>query len=234
MINIILNPWILPTKIFSLKLNCPIEKIKIDLKSLKNECEKVLLNQNLKKHPGDHSGGWGSIGLITYGGDPFNDLVNNELKLMPTKILDMCPSIKNMLDEIPGKKHRVRLMEVKPGTKVHWHYDNNETIDELDFSKNVRLHMPIFTNKKVNMKICHENLNWEEGKLYYGDFSFPHCINNASDLNRIHLVIDVGINDNIINLLPKNFLEKRKFRLFAKKFSQKIFNIFKKINLIKN
>jgi hypothetical protein len=214
-------------------LSCQIDNINIDLKLLKKECEDILFKKKLKAHPGDHSGGWGSIGLITYGGNEFNDLVDHNLKIMPTKILDMCPSIIKLLNEIPGKKHRVRIMEVKPGSKVNWHYDNNESIDELDFKKNVRLHMPIFTNPEVEMKICHENISWHEGKLYYADFSFPHFINNKSKLNRIHLVIDVGINNDIINLIPKKFLEKRKLRLMVKKYSQRLLNLYKKFSLLK-
>ena len=48
-------------------------------------------------------------------------------------------------------------MEVKPTTKVFWHYDN-ETIDDLDYNKNVRLHVPIFTNIDVEMKIATNKL----------------------------------------------------------------------------
>ena len=62
-------------------------------------------------------------------------MVKEKEKLLPTRLLKECNYIKNLLERIPGKKDRVRFMEVKPNTKVFWHYDNNESIDDLDFKK---------------------------------------------------------------------------------------------------
>ena len=123
-------------------------------------------------------------------------------------------------------------MEVKPGTKVFWHYDNNETIDDLDYDKNARLHLPVITSDEVKLFLCHQDTKWIEGKLYYGDFSFPHSIINNSKINRIHLIIDTKINNELLNLFPQNFLKGIKLRKKIKKICQRSCNLYRKLNLI--
>ena len=226
-------PWIIPTYLLNTKLDCEIPSIsmKINLNNIKNEINQILEEENFLKHKGDHSGGWGAIGLITYGGDPENDIVTNE-EIKPPRLLTKCPEVQKILNLLPGKKGRVRFMEVKPNSRVFWHYDNAETIDDLDYKKNVRLHIPIFTNSEVKMNICHNRIKWVEGKIYYGDFSFPHTIHNNSEKNRIHLVIDLKINDDFISLIPEEYLELRKKRLFIKTLCQRSLNLYKKLNLV--
>jgi aspartyl/asparaginyl beta-hydroxylase (cupin superfamily) len=234
-LNYIKYPWTLPSLTFNAKLNCEIKFIseKIDLQKIKNEATKIINDENFLKHKGDHSGGWGAIGLITFGGNPQNDLVTKE-EIKPTRLLPKCPEVQKILNLLPGTKQRVRFMEVTPGTRVFWHYDNGETIDNLDFTKNARLHVPIFTNEDVQMNICHEQIKWEEGKMYYGDFSFPHMIHNRSTKNRIHLVIDLKLTEEFLSLVPNYFMRIRKKRLFIKRLCQRSLNLYKKLNFVEN
>jgi|TARA_B110000037_G_scaffold89088_1_gene105495 hypothetical protein len=233
--NIIPNPWEILPKLIGAKLHCELSDINIDLEKIKSEYLNILKTEKFLNHSsGAFDGGWGAIGLITYGGDPYTDMVKNESKLLPTRLLNSCDYIKELLDRIPGKKDRVRFMEVKPNTHVFWHYDNNETIDDLDYQKNARLHLPIITSDKVELKICNQNTRWKAGKLYYGDFSFPHSIFNGSDINRIHLIIDVNINDNLIKMFPKKYLNGTKKRKLIKKICQRSCNLYRKFNIIKS
>jgi aspartyl/asparaginyl beta-hydroxylase (cupin superfamily) len=228
------QPWKILPRLSGINLHCEIKDIEINLKNIKEEYLNILKKENFKNHSGGafDGQGWGAIGLITYGGDPYIDHVNDNLKIEPTRLLDQCPYIKNLLNRIPGKKDRVRFMEVKPGTNVYWHYDNNETIDDLDQTKNARLHLPIITSNKVKLELCHQNAGWSEGKLYYGDFSFPHSVFNGSKINRIHLVIDVKINDDLLKMFPKKYLTEIKKRKLLKKFCQRSCNLYRKLKLI--
>lgn len=231
--NLFPKPWILLPKIFRLNLHCEIQGIEINLKRIKEEYINILEKENFKNHSGGaFQGSWGSIGLQTYGGDPYLDCVNNKLKLAPTRLLDQCKYIKELLNRIPGEKDRVRFMEVKPNTKVFWHYDDNETIDDLDYNKNARLHLPVITSEDVKLYLCHQDTKWSEGKLYYGDFSFPHSITNNSKINRIHLIIDTKINDELLNLFPQNYIKGINLRKKIKKICQKSCNLYKKLKLI--
>ena len=233
--NFIPKPWKILPGIIGAKLQCELKNIHIDLDKVKNEYLNILKKEKFHNHSsGAFDGGWGAIGLMTYGGDPYTDMVKDKEKLLPTRLLDECEYIKNLLDRIPGKKDRVRFMEVKPNTHVFWHYDDNESIDDLDFKKNARLHLPVITSKKVELVLCNQNTNWEEGKLYYGDFSFPHSIHNRSDINRIHLIIDVNVNEELLKLFPKEFLNGIKKRKLIKKICQRSCNLYRKLNIIKS
>ena len=57
-------------------------------------------------------------------------------------------------------------------------------------------------------------------------------IHNKSNLNRIHLVIDLEINENLIKIMPKKYLNQRKKRLLIKKICQRSLNLFKKLKLV--
>tara|TARA_B110000027_G_C16041550_1_gene265635 strand:+ start:252 stop:965 length:714 start_codon:yes stop_codon:yes gene_type:complete len=232
--NLVPKPWTILPHLTKVNLHCEINNIDINLEKIKEEYLDILKTENFKDHSGGafEGGGWGSIGLMTYGGDPYRDFVDNKHELAPTRLLKQCKYIQNLLDRIPGKKDRVRFMEVKPDTHVHWHYDNNESIDELDYTKNARLHLPIITSNKVKLLICHQNTKWSEGKLYYGDFSFPHSIYNGSEINRIHLIIDVKINQKLLDMFPKKFLNEIKKRKMIKKICQRSCNLYRKLKII--
>lgn len=233
--NLIPKPWIVLPKILGLNLNCQILGFEIELNKIKDEYLNIVRTESFIAHSGGNfKGGWGSIGLMTYGGNPYNDLINKNEKLKPTKLLEQCNYIQNLLNRIPGKKDRVRFMEVKPNTKVYWHYDNGETIDGLDYQKNARFHIPILTNDNVEMRICHQKLKWQEGKLYYGDFSFPHEIHNKSNQTRIHLIIDININDDLIKMFPKKYLGEINKRRLIKKICQRSYNLYRKLGIIKS
>lgn len=229
------KPWNIMTKLFDLNLHCQIN-IEINLNEIKKEYLEILKSENFKSHSGGSfvGGGWGCIGLRTYGGDPYIDYVDKTKKILSTRLLSKCDYIKKLLDRIPGEKDRVRFMEVKKNTKVFWHYDNNESIDDFDFKKNARLHLPIITSNDVKLFLCHQNTQWSEGKLYYGDFSFPHSITNDSNINRIHLIIDTKINDKLLKMFPEKFINESKKRKKIKKFCQRSYNLYKKLKLIES
>lgn len=229
------KPWKILPKLLDIKLHCELKNIDIDLEKIKKEYLNILKKEKFHSHfSGAFNGSWGAIGLITYGGDPYTDMIQEGKKLLPTRLLNQSEYIKNLLNRIPGEKDRVRFMEVKPNTHVYWHYDNNESIDDLNFEQNARLHLPIITSKKVKLLLCNQNTQWEEGKLYYGDFSFPHSIYNGSNINRIHLIIDVKVNNELLKLFPKDFLDDIKKRKLIKKVCQRSCNLYRKLNIIKS
>ena len=53
-----------------------------------------------------------------------------------------------------------------------------------------RIHMPIVTNDKVYVINAGHAVNMKEGQAYEIDNSKVHSVNNASDKDRIHLIID--------------------------------------------
>ena len=70
----------------------------------------------------------------------------------------------------------------------------------------LRLHIPIITNKDVNFVVAGEKIFMNVGELWALDTSYTHSVSNFGTQNRIHLVMDVIVNDWVISLLPpKNF-----------------------------
>src|SRR5262249_44878642 len=74
----------------------------------------------------------------------------------------------------------------------------------------IRIHVPIVTHEKVVFSLDGERVRWREGELWYGDFSKPHWLRNESDVLRVHLVIDVEIDEWVLGLFPEDFVERRR------------------------
>jgi hypothetical protein len=53
-------------------------------------------------------------------------------------------------------------------------------------------------------------MNWNAGELWYGDFSKVHSVKDDSQVVRVHMVIDVRINDFVLSLSPQDFIERRR------------------------
>lgn len=66
----------------------------------------------------------------------------------------------------------------------------------------LRLHVPIITNDKVNFIVDGRRVNMGVGELWALDTSYTHSVTNFGSTNRIHLVMDVILNEWVENLLP--------------------------------
>ena len=90
-------------------------------------------------------------------------------------------------------------MKLKAGTKISKHTDKVDK--DIKSGKVVRLHIPIITNEDITMKTwLTEGLvdfKMSEGECWWLDVSRPHAVENNSDIDRVHLVIDVYNNENI-------------------------------------
>ena len=90
-------------------------------------------------------------------------------------------------------------MKLKAGTKISKH---NDRVDkDIKSGKIIRLHIPVITHKKILMKSWLKNLtvetNFKRGECWWLDVSRAHEVNNNSDVDRVHLVIDIFNNDTI-------------------------------------
>lgn len=89
----------------------------------------------------------------------------------------------------------VRFMKLAPGGHIRRHTDSFLS------GNTVRVHIPIRTNPDARLHIDGERCDWEQGELWFGDFSKPHWGSNESQLDRIHLVMDVELNAGLLDLL---------------------------------
>ena len=158
---------------------------------------------------------WTAISLRGYGPTPLDILKPNVLKskvkveavLQDTSLLeeDGFQVINDILAKIPSTFERVRFMKIKANSSIGKHSDKIDKDFGLKDGNIVRIHVPIRTNDQVNFSLWEgrkETENYlEEGHYYYVDVTAPHAVKNNSDVDRIHLVIDTYVNDEVRELL---------------------------------
>lgn len=217
-------PWQLASRAAGVQLTCKImDNIPMDIDALRSEVGRILSEYAPAKHSrGDHhDGGWTALGLISHDGNPFEDR-----KILPyrkTPALSLAPNLEKLIDRFETEKGRVRLMQLQPAKSILWHYDRQQTVDGDEYA---RLHIPIITNDRVRTQISHEDVVWKAGEIWYGDFSFPHRLYNAGQESRVHLVLDLELNDFVLSAFPDKFLAQRDKRLRVKKACQRMFDYY--------
>lgn len=205
---------------------------KIDLPKLPkpayDEIVKIVKEYKFKEQFSNyHDGGWQAIGLITSGGNEFEDRELKHLKYQKTKLLLSMPALNNYLDSIDTLKKRVRIMKLEKMKKINTHSDSSETYDE----NQLRIHIPIITNEKVRVKILNQIFFWDVGEIWYGDFSFPHSVENMGNTERYHLVIDCKKNRFTDKLISPRYKKQKIIRSFLRIIFVTLFKIKQKINL---
>jgi hypothetical protein len=218
-------PWQLYTRLLQLDLMVRLEQT-FPVDELKAEFDKVIENYRPAEQFGQyHRGGWSGVALHAIDGNPLDDQDNFDAVCSKTAALKHAPLMEEIIDSFPCEKRRVRLLRLAPGRKIFWHSEPWHSID----SKMVRLHIPITSNDQVGFQISHQDLNWQPGELWYGDFSFPHRLQNSGDTERIHLVIDLETNDAIRKLFPKSLHQQRLRRIKARARCYKMVKAWDKV-----
>ncbi len=158
---------------------------------------------------------WTAISLRGYGPTPLDILKPNVLKskvktetvLQDTSLLeeDGFQVINDILAKIPSTFERVRFMKIKANSGIGKHSDRIDKDFGIEDGNIIRIHVPIRTNDQVEFCLWEGKeklVNYlEEGRYYYVDVRAPHAVKNNSDVDRIHLVIDVYVNAEIRKLL---------------------------------
>jgi Aspartyl/Asparaginyl beta-hydroxylase. len=137
---------------------------------------------------GYYSGDWSAIPLRSVNGDPtriFPDPAGL-LPLADTIHLQRCPYIKTVIDTFQCDKADVRLLRLKAGSSIKEHKDFDLIFEDGE----IRLHIPVATNDKMEFYLNKVRVVMEEGSCWYLNFSMPHSVHNGGDTDRIHLVID--------------------------------------------
>jgi hypothetical protein len=140
-----------------------------------------------------YEGDWKAIPLRSVGGQSGDIIISplNDAAYEDTVFLDHCNYIKEILSFFRCPLMAVRLLKLNTGGVIKEHRDA-----ELNFEKGeVRIHIPVRTDEKVEFFLDKERIYLQEGECWYMNFNLPHYINNFSDIDRVHLVIDAKVND---------------------------------------
>jgi hypothetical protein len=154
-----------------------------------------------------HAGEWTGVALHSMGGKQsvFPSAPGLET-YQETEALSYTPYFKEILDGLECPKEVVRVLTLPPGGHIKDHYDFH-----TNFRYGlIRLHIPIITHPDVEFVIAGERVRWKEGELWYGDFSKVHSVKNNSPITRVHMVIDLQINEFILGLFPPDYVARRR------------------------
>ena len=178
-----------------------------DVELLQRDLE-ALYEVRRAAQPGPyHQGEWTGIALHSMGGKQsvFPSAAGTD-HYQETEELERAPYYREILRELKCPKEVVRILFLPPGGHIKDHFDFHTS---FPFGL-LRLHIPIVTHPDVEFIIDGQRVSWKAGELWYGDFSKVHSVKNNSPVVRVHMVIDVQINDFILSLFPPDFVARRR------------------------
>ncbi len=153
-----------------------------------------------------HAGEWTGIALHSMGGkDSVFPSAAGMDRYEETETLKRAPYFKQVLDDLKCPKEVVRILFLPPGGHIKDHFDFHTS---FQFGL-LRLHIPIITHPDVIFMIGGQRVMWNAGELWYGDFSKVHSVKNDSPVVRVHMVIDVQINEFVLSLFPEDYIARR-------------------------
>lgn len=114
-------------------------------------------------------------------------------------LMEELPSFRKVIKFFQCDLKRVRLSKLEPGGIIGKHTDilPGEKISE------VRMQLPIVTNKRALFTIENSQVRMRSGELWYLDVSKEHSVENNGTQPRIHLIIDCEINEWVKKQIPE-------------------------------
>lgn len=153
-----------------------------------------------------HKGEWTGVAIHSAGGvqspaPSFPSLEDYKF----TAEADHAPYLKGIISSLRFPLQVVRVLWLPPGGVIGTH---------VDFDTNfqfglIRLHIPLQTNPEVEFLISGRRYDMQVGELWYGDFSKPHHVMNGGSQVRMHAVVDVEINDELLALMPAEYVSEQ-------------------------
>jgi len=154
-----------------------------------------------------YEGEWSALPLRSVGGAPDNVFISPEENPVykDTLFLDNIAYFKTVLSTFQCPLLAVRLLKLNAGAIIKEHKDA-----DLYFEKGeIRIHIPVVTNKEVEFYLDKERMDLKEGECWYMNFNLTHSIINKSKIDRVHLVIDALVNDWVQELFAQPATNKK-------------------------
>jgi len=107
------------------------------------------------------------------------------------------PALSAVIDAFACEVRTVRLMRLAAGSVIKEHEDL-----DLDVAQGfARVHVPIVTSPDVDFRLNGARVTMAPGEVWYLRLADPHSVANRGDIARIHLVIDLVVNDWLLRQL---------------------------------
>lgn len=183
--------------------------LKVPIAHLQKEINALLKLREWMPHynQAHYEGNWNVLPLRTPGGDaskPFAELLS-ESTFGDTYLMDMLPATRNLLEQLHCEKLSVRLLNLRVGSVIKEHRDIGLAFEQGE----ARLHIPIFTNEKVEFYVDGHPVRMQEGQCWYINANLPHRVANRGEYDRIHLVIDCKVNSWLSDVFAQSEKKER-------------------------
>ena len=142
-----------------------------------------------------YSGPWSVVPLRSVGGESNHIYPNpaSDQPFMDTHHLKALPYTQGIVNSIPAEKTAVRFMKLGKEGHIHEHSDYNLSIDDEE----LRIHIPVSTHANAEFWLDGERVHMQEGECWYLNFNLKHKLYNPGPSDRIHLVIDCVVSDEL-------------------------------------
>lgn len=140
-----------------------------------------------------YEGEWSGVPLRSVGGIEgriYPDPTARE-SYADTPALERYPAFREVLSTFQCPIGSARLLKLAAGARIREHTDYNLGFDDGE----VRLHIPIVTHPDVAFFLTGRRVVLQPGECWYLDFNLPHRVENPSDVDRVHLVLDCRVDD---------------------------------------
>lgn len=127
-----------------------------------------------------------------------------------TTLADQCPTMREWVDSIPfaGDVERVRLlrMDGRQGSRLDRHTDITDKAHGTRDGQIARIHVPIRTHPDIvlsawDLRGRRHDVHLAAWRAWYLDARKPHAVTNPTDVDRVHLVIDLVANQAVRDAL---------------------------------
>lgn len=181
-------------KSYKLPMSFDPDRLKADLACFQSD--EWIPHFNTRYYEGD----WSGIALRAVGGRAgqlYPDPTATD-DFADTPLLARCPYFQEVLAAFQCPLTSVRLLRLAGGSSIREHRDYKLGFEDGE----MRIHVPVETNLDVAFFLAGERVLMQEGGTWYLDLNLPHRVENHSDSDRIHLVIDCVVNDWARGLFP--------------------------------
>jgi hypothetical protein len=166
-----------------MKLQYPFMQLPVSFDAAALEAEVGSIDESQwRPHPQGYAGN-DALTLVTTDGDPDSDAIAGAMR--PTRHLERCPYLQQVLASIGATWGRTRLMRLSGQAEVSPHVDVN-----YYWRERVRVHVPIVTQPTVRFTCGDAQINMRAGECWIFDTWRMHNVVNDHALPRIHLVAD--------------------------------------------
>jgi DNA modification methylase len=168
-------------------------------------------------------GSWQAVSLRGYGPDPSFIIKPAEMSrkwkqaheaemgwtLTDTPLYKTLPGIRALVNSLPGRKHRVRLMRLAPGNgELTRHSDITDPDAGTQPGQLLRIHLPLVTNPLVVFRTwtpqgAVQTAHMAAGEAWYLDTRKPHTARNDGPAERIHVVADIEATPKLLALATR-------------------------------